>query len=335
MKQYDFIRDPEKKGDAGITLERTSKRKLDIVPRIVCLLIAAFIWIYMVNLNDTDITSTMTLKINVVGAEELRADDNMLIYGLDKNTVTITVKGSNRDLRKYAETDYIASVDVSQLNSEGKHTLPINISTPAGSSITVVGADPQQVNLYSDYSVTKSVRFDVKPGAMTTVTTYTYDIEQSTYYIDVIGPRSMVDIIDSVQYHVDGEFYSSKSFSGFAVLFCDKNGDYVSFEEGAIFYSTADVTVKVNVTTQKSIPVVIKVTGIGGDLVANPELSYVTVFGDPMALAQVSEYTVYLTEAILGRNPEVTLSSDNLPEGVTVENEGESFTIFFEPKATK
>ncbi|MBQ8408852.1 MAG: hypothetical protein IJY39_08315 [Clostridia bacterium] len=335
MKQYDFRKDPEKKGDEGITVAHTPKRKLDIVPRIVCLIIAAFIWIYMVNLNDTDITSTLTLKINVTGVDELRAQDNMVIYGMDKSTVTITVKGSNRDLRKYSESDYVATVDVSQLSKDGKHSLPISIKTPSGSSITVVGTDPQNVNLYSDYSVTKSVRFEVLRGSMTTITTYKYEIVQSDYYVDITGPRAMVDIIDSAQYHIDGEFYSSKSFAGFALLFCDKNGDFVSFEEGAISYSTADITVKVNVTAQKSIPVVVKISGIGEDLVAKPELSYVTVYGDPVALEQVSEYTVYLTEVILGRNPEVTLSSDNLPEGVTVENEGGSFTIFIEESASK
>ena len=90
------------------------------------------------------------------------------------------------------------------------------------------------------------------------------------------------------------------------------------------------MTVKVNVTAQKSIPVVVKISGIGHDLIVKPEITSVTIIGDPVALQQVSEYTIYLTEAVIGRYPDVTISSDNLPEGVTVEGEGESFTIFFE-----
>lgn len=334
MKQYDFRKDHEKQGDEAISVEHISKRKLDILPRILCLIIAAFIWIYMVNLNDTDITSTLTLKINVVGADELRADDNMLIYGMDKSTVTITVKGSNRDLRKYTEADYSATVDVSEIKEEGRHTLAVNIKTPVGSSITVTESDAPSINLYADHSIMKSVRFEVLRGNMTTITTYAYEIEQSAYFVDISGPRSMVEIIESAQYHIEGEFYNSKSFSGFNLLFCDKNGDYVSFEEGAVMYSTADVTVKVNVTAQKSIPVVVKITGMGHDLVATPEIGYVNIYGDPMALTQVSEYNITLTEAILGRDPEVTLSSDNLPEGVTIENEGSSFKIFLQEAKT-
>ena len=334
MKQFDFTRDPEKTGEEGISIQHTPKRKLDLWPRLVCLVIAIFIWIYMVNLNDTDVSTTVTLKINVEGIDVLRAEENMVVYGLDRNVVTITVKGSNRDLRKYTEEDYVATIDVSNLDRDGKHTIPITIITPSGSSIAVSAMDVKNVNLYSDYIMTKSVRFNVLRGDMTTVTTYTYDIVQSAYYVDVTGPRAMIDTIDSAQYYVEGEFYSSKSFSGFALRFCDKNGDYVSFESDAVSYSTSDVTVKVDVRTQKSIPVVVKVTGIGADLVATPQMSYVTVHGDPMALAQVSEYTVTLTEAILGRDPDVTLSSDNLPEGVKVEGEGSVFTVFFSLPST-
>lgn len=330
MKQFDFRRDPEKDRGEGISVIHAPKRKLDIIPRLVCLVIATFIWIYMVNLNDTDVTTTMTLKVNVLGVEELRADDNMMIYGMDRDTVTITVQGSNRDLRKYSEADYYATVDVSEINKEGKHTLPVDVKTPAGSSISVIESDMQSINLYADYNVKKSVRFEVLKGNMVMYTMFSYGIEQSAYYIDVSGPRSMVDIIESAQYHIEGEFATSKSFSGFALEFCDKNGDYVSFDDSVLSYSTADVTVKVNVTAQNTIPVVVKITGIGHDLIPHPEIKEVVVYGDPVILDQVKEYTVTLTDAIVGRNPDVTISSDNLPEGVRVEGEGESFTISFE-----
>ena len=329
MKQFNFTRDPEKKGDAAISVDRMRKRKLDLAPRLVCLVIAAFIWIYMVNLNDTDVTSTVTLRLEVVGQDELKDDSNMLIYGMDTKTVTVTVKGSNRDLRKYTEADYKATVDVSDLDKSGRHTLPIRITTPAGSSITVAGGENKSVNLYCDESLTKSVRFEVLDGDMVTVPAYNYEIVQSAYYVDIVGPREAVTNIDSAQYHIEGEFSYSKSFSGFSLLFCDKNGDYISFEEGILSYSTSGLTVKVNVTTQKSLPVVVEVAGMGRDLLAVPEKNYVTVYGDPRLLTQINEYTIHLSEAILGRDSEVTLSNDSFPEGVTVEGVGESFKITF------
>ena len=73
-----------------------------------------------------------------------------------------------------------------------------------------------------------------------------------------------------------------------------------------------------------------KVLGMGRDLVARCDRDYVTVSGDPTLVAQVSEYIVNLSEAVFGRDVEVTLSSDGLPEGVSVVGEGESIAIYFE-----
>ena len=330
MKIYNFTRDPEKKGEDAISLEHAPKRKLDLIPRLICLLVAAFIWLYMVNLNDTDVASTVTLKVEIIGEDVLHQEENMMIYGVDVKSVTATIKGSNRDLRKYTEADYRAVVDVSNLRDAGRHTLPIQIITPTGSSIAVTNLDVQNVNLYSDEKVIKSVLFQVVSGYMATAPTYTYEIVQSAYYVDITGPRSAVDNIESAQYQVEGEYYSSKSFSGFTPMFCDKNGDYISFEDGVVSCSTSQLTVSVNVRSQKSIPVVVKVSGMGKDLVAKPDRSLVTISGDPIVVAQVSEYVVNLSEAVLGRDLEVTLSSDGLPEGVTVVGEGESIAIYFE-----
>ena len=330
MKIYNFTRDPEKKGEDAISLEHAPKRKLDLIPRLICLLIAAFIWLYMVNLNDTDVASTVTLKVEVIGEEELHQEENMMIYGIDVKTVTVTVKGSNRDLRKYTESDYRAVVDVSGLRDSGRHTLPVQIITPTGSSITVTNTDVSKANLYSDERITKSVLFEVVRGEMATAPTYTYEIVQSAYYVDVVGPKSAVDAIETAQYQVEGEYYSSKSFSGFTPMFCDKNGDYISFEDGVVSCVTSQLTVSVNVRSQKSVPVVVKVSGMGKDLVAKPDRSFVTVSGDPTLVTQVSEYVVNLSEAMIGRDVEVTLSSDGLLEGVTVVGEGESMAICFE-----
>ncbi len=334
MKQYDFTKDPERQGDDAVTVGRTRKRKLDLIPRLVCLLLALLIWIYMVNLNDTDVTEIMTLKIDMVGEEELLDDENLLIYGLDKDTVTVTVKGSQRDLKKYTEADYHCTVDVRAIKAAGRHSLPLNIQTPIGSSITVAGADPGSVAVYSDVKLTKSVKLDVVRGDMTTVSSYTYEILQDADYVDITGPSAMLNSIESARYTVSGEFYSSKNFSGFSLEFCDKNGDLVSFEAGAISYSTANATVRVKVTHKVPLDIRVVVNGIGETLVAIPSVKTITVVGDPTLLTELYSdnkyYTIELTEAILGRDTVVTITESALPAGVTLEGGDVEVTIRFE-----
>ena len=335
MKQLNFMRDTDDFGRDTVSIANSRKRKLDIIPRIVCLLAALVIWIYMVNVNDTDISSTMMLKVEIQGMEELSENENLLVYGIDRTEVMITVKGSNRDLVKYGEGDYSAVVDVSGINSAGKHSLPITVSTPSGSSITLATTEIQKISLYADYSSTKTIPLqiidtDVFSGV------YTYNVESDADRLEITGPKSMIDNVELAQFRIpDAEYYSSKSFTGFSVLFCDKNGDYVAFEENTVKYSTTDMTVRVNVSTKMSIDVRVNAIDSEKGIVASPSVEQVTVIGDPMILApylqgtQKLEYVIEISGAKLGNNYTETLSGEQLPEGITLENEGQSITVSF------
>ena len=166
MKQYDFISDVDESGRENISVAFAHQRKkIEIVPMVICFFIALLIWIYMVNLNDTGVTSTMTIPITVEGADEIRAKSNMLMYGMDRTEVVVTVKGSNRDLKKYSQGDYRAVIDISEINKVGKHNLPVKIITPEGTNtITVASTEPAMVSLYTDVSMTAQVPFDYLQG---------------------------------------------------------------------------------------------------------------------------------------------------------------------------
>lgn len=333
MKYFDFVKDPDKKGDKSVSVANKSKKKLDLIPWLICLFFAVGFWIYVSNLNDTDVTTTMNLEIQVVGVDALN-NSGMMMYGMDKNSVTVTVKGSNRDLKKYSESDYTATVDVSALSTAGKHSLPIAIKTPDGSSISTVSTEPAGVNLYADFIATKDLSLNVFEKYVK-ISAYDYSIEKSSDFIQVRGPKSIVDKMSYAGFTIEGEISLSKSFSGFSIGFFDRNGDYIAFDPGMVTYSTNDITIKVNVTTQISVPVVIKVMGEGSSLVATPEKSHVILSGDPGLLSQITEYTITLSEAMAGRSVSVTLTGEGLPNGVSVEGEGSEMQISFaEPVPT-
>ena len=335
MKQLNFMRDTDDFGRDTVSIASNRKRKLDILPRLLCLLAALIIWIYMVNVNDTDISSTMMLKVEIRGLEELSENENLLVYGIDRTEVMITVKGSNRDLVKYGEGDYSAVVDVSSINGAGKHSLPITVSTPSGSSITLASSEIQKITLYTDYSSTKTVPLqiidtDVFSGV------YTHSVESDADSLEITGPKSMIDKVALAQFRIpDAEYYSSKSFTGFSVLFCDKNGDYIAFEENTVKYSTTDMTVKVKVSTKMSIDIRVNAIDSEKGIVASTSIEKVTVIGDPIILApylqgtQTLEYVIDITGAKLGNNYTETLSGEQLPEGIILENEGQSITVSF------
>ncbi len=328
MKQFDFTKDPEKQGDDAITVGRTRKRKPDLLPRLVCLLIAFLLWIYLVNLNDTDVTSTVTLKLEIVGEEQLK-NANMIFYGLEKNEVTVTLQGTQRDLKKYTKEDYRATIDVSNLTKSGRHTIPINIEVPNESKIIAhLDVKEQNVSVYTDILLSKEVPLIVVNGGLSGNPLHTKEIVQNVDQVQITGPASMLEKIYSVRYTVTGDFYTSRDFLGVALEFYDEKNDAVSFEPGTVTYSTADVKISVRVRETRLIDVLVKVEEADQNLIAIAEPAKVAVKCDPQM--QPFEYTVILSEGHAGQVQEKILLAESLPEGVTFEGDAPTVKIRFE-----
>lgn len=331
MKKFNFTNDGEKGSNGSVTVDRARKRRWDIGPRILCFLIAVFIWIYMVNLNDTDVEETITFTIEIVGEDKLH-ESNMAIYGMDKKTVTVTVKGSNRDLKKYSETDYKVTVDVSTLSSSGEHSLQVNVLPPASSSIELIKCEPSTVLLYSDVNIEKEIPLKVELGDVITYQNAEPTLRQSADTVKIMGPNAIVDKIDYAKYEINGDLESSLTYSGFSLSFFDKNDTEISFGDyDYIDYSTKDITVNVDVILHITIPVKVRVQGVGNDLVATTDIEQVGVYGDRLLIKQFTDlvYVINLDSAESGGAVYYTLTDFDLPEGIFLEESDVHVKISF------
>lgn len=249
MKQFDFMKDPDNKGADSITVEHTPKRKLDLFPRIICLLVALGIWIYMVNMNDTDATETITLRIELTGVDTLEGE-GMMVYGFDERTVTVTVKGTNRDLKQFDESGYKATVDVIGITEAKVNNLPITIKPPANTSITVESLTPGNVLVISDFIEIKTIE-NIRI-AFGSVGDKSFTGEASVASLDIKGPREIVSNIVDVEFKIDGDIKDGQEITGFsAVKFYDINNEEVDVK-GAVTVLTKEISVTVTEETSSS-----------------------------------------------------------------------------------
>lgn len=338
MKKYEFIKDTDENGNKTISVSDKPKRKLDLFPRFLCLLISLVVWLWMVNFNDTDVLETMVLKIEVEGQDVLE-DREMMIYAIDKREITVTVKGSNRDLRKYSADDYRAVVDVSKIDEAGQHTLPLYVIPPQGSSLTVSESEPLNVSLKTDFVARKNVSFDVfvtnvQDGGLVKYSFENRLADDGNKVVDIVGPASYVDLISSARLTVDGSFAPNadeKVFSDFPLTFLDKNLNSITLEHSVIEYSTENINVHVMAIAHKEIPVRVNVVGEGAGLVATPSIKAVEVWGPPSLIKNVSEYVIKLDKAELGKDDSHLTSSEFVADGIFV-TEGVQITISFTEK---
>ena len=248
MKQYDFMKDSDDNSSDSITVEHARKRKLNLFPRIVCLLIALVIWIYMVNINDNDMTETVTLKIELTGIDTLE-DAGMMVYGLGERTVTVTVKGTNRDLKQFDENDYKATVEVSGLTEAKTNNLPVSIELPKNTSLVLDGA-PGNVLVYSDFKETKTI--NTIQVDLLTDTDGKFVADPNFDSVVISGPRSIVEKIVGVELKIDSnlsEGLAVEKFSG--IKYVDRLGEEVD-TMNAVTLVTKDISVNIEAVEEET-----------------------------------------------------------------------------------
>ncbi len=229
--------------------KRASRKKLDLGARLVCLLIALIIWIYMVNFHDTDSMETLTLKIDVVGVDALSAHDDMMVYDMDKKTVSITVKGTNRDLKEFSDLEYKASIDVSKISTIGEHKLEVVVKTPDNSTITLVSADPATVSLWADRKTSREIPVDtVIVGVLNQMS---FMATASIDEIKVEGPRIIIDRISVAVIEVGGNLTDGQVREDVKIKFYDAMQQEIG-SVGALSYSMEGVSVTVSAVVNES-----------------------------------------------------------------------------------
>lgn len=247
MKKLDFMKDSEGNGKESITIGRTSKRKVDIVPRIICLLFALGIWIYMFNMNDADATDTITLRIELSGEEAL-ADEGMMVYGFDERSVTVTIKGTNRDLKRFAESDYKAIVDVIGITEAKVNNMPITVKVPANSSLSVESMTPGNVLVISDYKTEKAIsNLQVVFG---TVNEGEFEGELSVSEISISGPLEIVSKIARAEFKIEGEISNGAEINSFSSIKYYAVNDEEIDTRGAVTILTKEIYATVSEDTE-------------------------------------------------------------------------------------
>ncbi|MBQ4091446.1 MAG: hypothetical protein IJC64_03915 [Clostridia bacterium] len=354
MKKLEFVLDPDKKGDDAVTVSDRKKKKLDILPKILCLLIAIVVWLWMVNLNDTEVTETKILKIEYVGLSGTD-DGDVMVYGIDKTEISVTVKGSNRDLKKYADSEYSAVVDVSQLSddqleSRERITLPVNVIVPKDSSIKVVESQAFSVSMYVDTYLTKNVAFDVVVDKLGKEDSNTYEklisiSDSSDNTISITGPSRLVSLIAQARYTINSDLFVKANGVGvmdyrhfkddhLPLTFHDEYRSQVNGTEGLITYSTENVAVTVNVIAHKEIGVKINVEDdslVAGGLTAHANPATVKIAGRPSAVSSINEYLISLSSADVNISYSHALKAPKewTDDGVWIENAETQIQITF------
>lgn len=295
--------------------------------KILSLFFAIALWLIVVNIDDPDVTTSFTVPVTIEHEEVLT--DNGKVYEItdDTDSVRVVVTAKRSIIDNLSASDFEAVADFSDLDTEnldGTQKVTIDISALRYSSQISMNARSHYLEISVEDKATKRVVIDSQVWGSAADGYAAGDVTISPNVIEVSGPASIVDTIDSASVTVDISGMTSDIKQTMTPVYYDSDGNVV--DTSKLTLDASEVTVNVACDGTKTVPVTYSVTGTPED---GYEIASVTgsvtelaIKGSPDVLSKCDSIEVTGDELSvdgLNQNAEVTIDlSDYLPDGVSL-----------------
>lgn len=296
--------------------------------KILCLIVAFAIWIYVVNVTTQDYEKTFNLiDISVEGWEELLDDTNLSVVNLEESKLSVTVKGLRSDISKLTSSDFKAYIDISDLTEGGKHSVEVSVDLP--STVSLVSKYPEAVTISIDENIEREIEVDIDLTEYNMDTIYEMGIPQCDITtVKVTGPSEVLDRVKSAKAYINLGTVTTSTVIRSEIVLVDKAGN--SIDTTYLTLDNTSVTVTVPVTMQKTISLVCTyLPGVLPSLYSSVVIypSTIQLKGDPKILNDLSSINVAALDGTGDISFTLALTDLLIPGGVEVINPPSVITV--------
>ena len=162
------------------------------------LALAVCLWGILIT-QDTSLPRTKTIegvRVSVTNATALRSNGLIVVSGLENlDTVNLRASVPQRNYNAASASNYLARLDISQIQTAGEQTLRITASasnaTQYGTVLEVLAPDVKVV--VEEYGSLSGVPVEVRRSGEVPEGIYATAITRSTESVDISGPKSIVE----------------------------------------------------------------------------------------------------------------------------------------------
>ena len=165
----------------------------DLIPRLLCVVIAVIIWLYVMSNESPDYERTFSgATVSIENAALLSNEYDLSVISGYGERADITVTGKKSDLISYSLENIVPSVDVGSITTPGKHQLSISVTTPDG--CTVGSVSPTSIEVYIDQIATKTLPVVVNISQVQHEQSITLGVPTpDVTAVTVSGPASVIE----------------------------------------------------------------------------------------------------------------------------------------------
>lgn len=304
---------------------KEKKKNNDWTLKIFALLLAIFLWSYVMSEVNPEITRKYSsIELEFSNTESL-AREGLEIMDPKEAKISVQVSGKKSDMANFSSDSIKAIVDLAGY-TEGQKKVPVRVSLENMSNIKIIDYEPKEVLVTFDKLITKEKNVTIRTVGELASSYVLGDISTKTETILLKGPRSWINEISDVVAFVDLKGRTQDGIITTQVRLLNNEGNDVIGVEKEPPYIDVEIPilrskeVQINVVTDKELPEEYEVK----QMVINP--NKVILKGDKSVLELQSISTEVLNIEELINNDEVKVKL-NLPNGIELMDPNQEIKI--------
>lgn len=238
--------------NGGQTME---KIKNNWPVKLISLIVAIFLWAYVVNNAQNDELRTFrNIPVELKNMESINEKDLLIMEPKDP-TVTVKLRGKRSDLLKIQRSDISVSVDLDGYG-ERNSTIPINVIAPPNTTVSYVSKN--NIMFKFEKLITKDMDIEIETiGNLPSDHLILTSKKASPEKITLKGASSQVSKVKKAKVVVDASTITKDTNLNLPVQLEDENGELVEGVE----LSQGFINVSLSINSTKEVPIKLKTTG--------------------------------------------------------------------------
>lgn len=276
--------DQQHSGDYAVKRSRT----FDMLARILAVLAALILWVYVVNTTTTSEQREFSLiPITCKNDAALRAEYGLIVQSMSIDTLNITLMGNKQDIRSLTADQVKVYISLSDINAAGEYLRTVYVDVPSG--ITLVTQTVNQVLVSVDRPSTEVVPLTPDNlslrGWSLPDGCYFGKVELNSDHLTLEGPTLALEKVSKIELRSDMIGTADSSFTvTVSPYLLDADGNEITDSSINI---REKVVVEASVEVLKSKQVPLSVQGKNGYLTAEQLVispAMVQIVGDPQTV---------------------------------------------------
>lgn len=241
--------------------------KYDVPAKALAVLIAVVLWLYVVNVVNTDMDmSFRNLSPTFTGSEELLSTHNLAVSDLDEIEVDVVISGTRRDLIGLGKEDIQVTVDISKITEPGEYRLPYTVKLNFDGG-KVTRKSPNELTVKLDRVTTATVPVRIKLAGEVEKGYMTDEMIATPSSLTVVGLEDAVSKISYAQVKIAKKSINASIDESVAYEFYDDKDNLIDDKNIRADYSS--IRVSIPVLKLIELPLAIDFVEGGGALLKN------------------------------------------------------------------